>query len=473
MIWNLTSSIMCLSSCSSRPLPVLLAGWRDHAAGEVHHEPAKGESGGCLPHLHQWKQDPWDESDNKVTNLRVFLLFIFCLRFGLTDSSLEQMVWPDIPETRFIASTQEKFSSRLRCPVWLVSSWGTQSHTVFTLWKGGEVADLIVCILSLCYRFQIRHEDFRQRIAVEDEDITRYNLCWGVHKQGTIFRFHNFHQHFSSYSILNWYKLADAVFLDHLSQVMRIFEFRAFTLFSQDIKRTNSSAVWRYLIGTTTSWTKCKNFFSGYKNLLRAIENLGIAVVYGIRYLSPISVEWFNFVRYYGQGNITEDNYIQFIKHDTLSSEYLNQSKNFVVYVRENFEILKNQGSEYWTWQSSREQVISVVWQNAILSKIRSGKSRNPDTEEAYQFYLSTYRYTEDLRLVLSNLRVRRNNPQSKHISMQGRISQIVGNELNSANEQQGLGVAVLVLVLIISPVIIFLVRSATITIQVMSGILV
>lgn len=65
--------------------------------------------------------------------------------------------------------------------------------------------------------------------------------------------------------------------------------------------------------------------------------------------------------RYYGQGNITEDNYIQFIKHDTLSSEYLNQSKNFVVYVRENFEILKNQGSEYWTWQSSREQVISVV----------------------------------------------------------------------------------------------------------------
>ena len=68
------------------------------------------------------------------------------------------------------------------------------------------------------------------------------------------------------------------------------------------------------------------------------------------------------FGRYYGQGNITEDNYIQFIKHDTLRSEYLNQSKNFVVYVRENFEILKNQGSEYWTWQSSREQVDSKLF---------------------------------------------------------------------------------------------------------------
>lgn len=71
--------------------------------------------------------------------------------------------------------------------------------------------------------------------------------------------------------------------------------------------------MWRYLIG--------------YKNLLRAIENLGIAVVYGIRY--------------YGQGNLTQDNYIQFIKHDTLSSAYLNQSINFVAYVRKNFEKIK------------------------------------------------------------------------------------------------------------------------------------
>ena len=61
--------------------------------------------------------------------------------------------------------------------------------------------------------------------------------------------------------------------------------------------------------------------------------------------------------RYYGQGNITEDNYIQFIKHDTLSSEYLNQSKNFVSDVRTEFERMKKMGSEYWTWQSSRDQV--------------------------------------------------------------------------------------------------------------------
>ena len=53
--------------------------------------------------------------------------------------------------------------------------------------------------------------------------------------------------------------------------------------------------------------------------------------------------------------------------------------------------------------------------------------------------------------------------------SLRERISIIVGNEIGSANEQQGLGYAVLILVLIISPCIIFLVRNATLTIQVFS----
>ena len=46
-----------------------------------------------------------------------------------------------------------------------------------------------------------------------------------------------------------------------------------------------------------------------YTNLLRCIENLGIAGAYGIRY--------------YGQGKITHDNYVQMIRHFTLVDEYL------------------------------------------------------------------------------------------------------------------------------------------------------
>jgi len=94
------------------------------------------------------------------------------IRFRRTDASLDKFLWPkQIIQGRLnlSSSTKEMFKSKLR--------------------------------------FQIRHEDFRQRISQDEEDIN---------------------------SILNWYKLTDAVFLDYLSQ---------------DIKLTNSSAVWRYLIG--------------------------------------------------------------------------------------------------------------------------------------------------------------------------------------------------------------------------------
>ena len=66
--------------------------------------------------------------------------------------------------------------------------------------------------------------------------------------------------YFLDYALLSFciihfrYNSADAVFLNHLST---------------GIKTTNSSTVWRYLIA--------------YANLLRCIENLGIAVAYGIR----------------------------------------------------------------------------------------------------------------------------------------------------------------------------------------------
>ena len=54
--------------------------------------------------------------------------------------------------------------------------------------------------------------------------------------------------------------------------------------------------------------TSFSRYLIAYKNLLRAIENIGIAVVYGIRY--------------YGTGRITHDNYVQFIRHNTSITKY-------------------------------------------------------------------------------------------------------------------------------------------------------
>ena len=68
--------------------------------------------------------------------------------------------------------------------------------------------------------------------------------------------------------ILGWYEYINDVILDHLDD---------------EIKSTNKSGVWRYLIS--------------FKNLLRAIENIGIVSVYGIRYLTTGNVTQQNFIK--------------------------------------------------------------------------------------------------------------------------------------------------------------------------------
>ena len=97
---------------------------------------------------------------------------------------------------------------------------------------------------------------------------------------------------------------------------------------------------------------------------------------------------------------------------------------------------------------------------------------REPDYTEAYKYYQATYRYTENLRTVLRDLR------QSiewvftifaSNFQILTAFSDIVTSELRYADRHQALGIAVLVLVLIISPIIILLVRNATLTIQIFS----
>jgi len=53
-------------------------------------------------------------------------------------------------------------------------------------------------------------------------------------------------------------------------------------------------------------------FLISYKNLLRSAENFGISLVYGINY--------------FGRGELTPPNYIEYIRHDVLGMDYLNSS---------------------------------------------------------------------------------------------------------------------------------------------------
>ena len=110
--------------------------------------------------------------------------------------------------------------------------------------------------------------------------------------------------------ILAWYEYINDVILDHLDD---------------EIKSTDRSGVWRYLISFKAILCSLLIFLTlPFQNLLRAIENIGIVSVYGIRYLTT--------------GNVTQQNYIKYVEHDTLIWEYLNSSIHLAPYLEKKFK---------------------------------------------------------------------------------------------------------------------------------------
>ena len=76
------------------------------------------------------------------------------------------------------------------------------------------------------------------------------------------------------------------------------------------------------------NWIKLHAILSRYlisfKNLLRAIENIGIVSVYGIKYLTT--------------GKVTQENFIKYVEHDTLIWEYLNSSVHLAPYLEDKLQ---------------------------------------------------------------------------------------------------------------------------------------
>ena len=109
-------------------------------------------------------------------------------------------------------------------------------------------------------KFQIQHEVFRCcNILSGNLNCSYTSPCRVKVREGKIAEITE---------ILAWYEYINDVILDHLDD---------------EIKSTNKSGVWRYLIS--------------FKNLLRAIENIGIVSVYGIRYLTTGNVTQQNFIK--------------------------------------------------------------------------------------------------------------------------------------------------------------------------------
>lgn len=86
---------------------------------------------------------------------------------------------------------------------------------------------------------------------------------------------------------MHWYRVVNAAMLEHMSN---------------QIKETNESGVWRYLIAL--------------KNLLRSIESFGLSSVFGINY--------------YGRGKLSPESFVSYIRHDVIAKDLLNASLNYV-----------------------------------------------------------------------------------------------------------------------------------------------
>ena len=101
------------------------------------------------------------------------------------------------------------------------------------------------------------------------------------------------------------------------------------------MKYINSSCTISYLIYQIMSFYNnevqinkktliISRYLISFKNLLRAIENIGIVSVYGIKYLTT--------------GKVTQDNFIKYVEHDTLIWEYLNSSIHLAPYLEEKLQ---------------------------------------------------------------------------------------------------------------------------------------
>ena len=129
----------------------------------------------------------------------------------------------------------------------------------------------------LTFRFTIRLEDFRKKVTPDNLNSSRDLRVEDV---------------------IGFYNLATGVFLTELSSL---------------IKSSNGSTTWRPLIT--------------YKNVLRAIENIGTEMSLGLRF--------------FGRGTLSNKNFVFLIEQHKLAREYLTQAETFSSTLKVDLDVIR------------------------------------------------------------------------------------------------------------------------------------
>nr|XP_027213442.1 uncharacterized protein LOC113806499 [Penaeus vannamei] len=150
---------------------------------------------------------------------------------------------------------------------------------------------------------------------------------------------------------IKFYNRANYIFLDQLTR---------------EIKEKDSSGVWRPLLA--------------YKNLIRAIEHLGISMVFG--------------EEYFGRGDLDHTSYLNFVTNDALGQDFLNASKSFAYWIKDRYLQLQQTYPWYSNITRRRQEIINRV-------KIE------PDFDKATEYFYAMLGYLDALQKIQYEIRTR------------------------------------------------------------------
>ena len=211
-----------------------------------------------------------------------------------------------------------------------------------------------------------------------------------------------------AFDTLDFYTYTTRVLLDDMSTIIRA---------------SNGSKTWRYLIT--------------YKNMLRAVESLGIEISYGIIFI--------------GNGELSVKDYANYVEKHKLCDEYMLQSQSFIPRNDDGTEsiitkkILGVKNSPQYKQYEERYNFL-IAQEKGLRANV---------SEEIYTYFLNTYDIITMLREAIAILRME--------------MTILIGDELRSVDREYIIGIGIIAVLALLSPMIVLLVRNAVNALQVFS----
>ncbi|XP_050088448.1 uncharacterized protein LOC126572828 [Anopheles aquasalis] len=159
--------------------------------------------------------------------------------------------------------------------------------------------------------------------------------------------------------------------------------------------------------------------FVVYKNLIEAIESINIAAILVLQFIRD--------------GYLGLADFAQFVRRDSAALDYIASAQNFMT----SLNIM-----------SRAEFKVMQYWRNRVLINTSTTDRNDALTE-----------YYHSVTTILANLQMVQNQIQLQ-------VKETIVDEINSASYYQSISIALVVLICVISPILVLMIRVATVTIQ-------